>query len=207
MSTDRITESPDSWATRPPRGRWGVALLVVVVLVAALFISWSVGSDREGPVSSAPRGTLNGAEVSVNDELTWGGIYIMNDSESTIRLLDVSFSSEDAMPAHGIQVLRVEVTKPEEATSGIGMAAGRGFETIPESDRSTLNGYEVPPGRYANLLVNVRAEKQGTWKFNGATIEYEHLGKEYSVSMPQALVLCVDVPECDIGLAPTATGD
>lgn len=207
MATDRIAESHDSVAPRSSRGRWGVAPGIVVLLVGTLLAFLAVGSDREGPLSSAPRGTVNGAEVSVNDEVTWGAIYILNDSEHTILLRDIAFPSERPDSGHGIHVLRVEVTNPEEATSGIGMAAGRGFETIPESRRSELNGYEVPPGRYANLLVNVRAAERGAWKFSGATIKYEYLGHEYSVSMPQALVLCVDVPECDIGLAPAGTGD
>jgi hypothetical protein len=103
-----------------------------------------------------------------------------------------------------VSIEKVEVVDPSATTQHIGMAAASGLDVVPQEARHPIEGYQIPPGAYAELLVRYRAERQGTWRWDYADVEYTADGRQYTVRMPQGLAVCADTSDtCDPGAPPS----
>lgn len=185
-------------ASRTRTHMFAVGAVALCLIVGYVLLRGGLG-ETQGPLKPAPNSTIHGAKVSNGDELTWGGIYIHNDTDTPVTLKDVTLVPEDGKSDIGITVLRVEATTPSPGATGIGIDTGDAYAVIPAQDRKPARGFTVPPRGFVNILVKVRATKPGTWRFDSADVRYLSTGKSHVVTMPQALGLCVDTAgECNL---------
>lgn len=174
-----------------------VAVVVTVGLAALLALGWVWEGLRSGPLTPPPNATTNGVSVAKGASVTWGGAYLLNDSADAVRLRTVALVGSEG--ADGARVDRVEVLDPATAPGGVGVGAGDAYEDIPANLRHPIEGYELKPGQYVNILVKVSATGAGVWRFGALDVAYTGSGSRHSVRLPQAFVLCVDIPgDCPI---------
>jgi hypothetical protein len=143
---------------------------------------------------------MSGLHMSVGEQATWGGMFIHNNASQAVTLRAVRLGGGIGGTAHAVSIEKVEVVNPAAVTEHIGMAAGPGFDVVPQEVRHPIKGYRLAPRAYAELLVRYRAQRQGTWRWDYADVEYTADGRQYTVRMPQALAVCADTGDtCDPG--------
>ncbi|MGW5240696.1 hypothetical protein ACWEOW_17340 [Monashia sp. NPDC004114] len=144
--------------------------------VGAGLVAWffsGVGSmDRSGPVHAAPNRTIHGASMRTGEAITWGGVYLLNDADESITIEKATLVPAIAGSEDAVEVERVEAQDPKGSSLGVGIDNGDAYEAIPASQRHSVPGFVTPPRGYANLLIKVKADEPGTWRFDSVDIEY-----------------------------------
>lgn len=205
MSDDGSQPAGDGPIGRPRRGRRAVlaATAAAVLAVVASLVLWPARPWRDGPIEAAPTGTMSGLRMSVGEQATWGGVYIHNTATQPVTLRAVQLGGGIDGTHDAVSIEKVEVIDPSAVAEHIGMAAGAGLDVVPQGHRHPIEGYRLAPGAYAELLVRYRAERQGTWRWDYADVEYSADGRRYTVRMPQALAVCADTGDtCNPGTPP-----
>jgi hypothetical protein len=141
---------------------------------------------------------MSGHRMSVGEQATWGGVFIHNNASQAVTLRAVRLGGGIDGTADAVSIEKVEVVNPSAMAEHIGMAAGPGLDVVPQEVRRPIKGYRLAPGASAELLVRYRAQRQGTWRWDYADVEYTADGRQYTVRMPLALAVCDDTGDaCD----------
>lgn len=178
------------WWRRWSRRRTAVAVCVVAAVGVTMCLT-GIGTG-DGPLGPPPG---YGAAISrnVGDEVTEGATVLVNHGWFTAHIESIRPLPVDAA-ASAVHVTAVEMA-PTRPTM-VGMADGRGYDTVDAASRGPVDGYEIAPQRrhdgpgQAEVLVRLRVDQPGTWRFRGYEVVYRSAGIRHRMVVGVDLQLC-----------------
>ena len=172
-----------------------VALLAVAVVGGVAFARWqgdSGGAADGGPLA-CPQCAWGGtaAPVAAGATVTWGGIQVRNRGtvDATLEAVQLVDATD------GLALVEARTVVPSGHDPLVGFAR-EWPPAEPGGHIGVLRGHVVPPARgkeVVQLLLALRAPRNGTYDVAGVEIEYRAEGRRLRVVYPERLRLCVPV--------------
>jgi hypothetical protein len=171
----------------------GLAAIVVVAAAAVAVVLALSGGDEggDGPLYSpdADEVTLT---IRPGGRLTWGQPIYFNRSDQPIRLV----SARPAELDPGLEVVGV-LAAGQEREAAVGLerrfpvpdVGGRPVDQVEVAPESTPEGRDG-----VEFFVGLTAHDPGRYVARGLEVVYEHDGRRYRETMPDALSVCVVAP-------------
>ncbi len=189
------------WATTGPR-RIAAGAIAAALLLGVVGASWwAFARSPEGPLQLTANATLNGVNLPVGGDATWGDLTIPNTTDRDIVLKQLALVEGRPGSTSGVDVEGVQAVDGADLSGpGIGMAQGTGDTVIAQDLRRPMAGYILRPGHTVILLVHFRVAHAGVWRFDFGEITYGANGSTYRLKLPQALGVCSPPrQDCQVG--------
>jgi hypothetical protein len=165
--------------------------IAAIVLLAAVAVAVISDGGGDGPLYS-PDGDEVTLTIRPGGTLTWGQPIYFNSSDQPIRLV----SARPAELDPGLEVVGLLAAGQERQTA-VGLA--RGFPVADVGgrpvDQVEVAPASTPDGRDGvEFLIGLTARDPGRYVARGLEVVYEHDGRRYRETMPDALSVCVVAP-------------
>jgi hypothetical protein len=175
-----------------PRKHLGAARVGAPVLLLAVLVGCSAGDEPSGsgPVAFVDDPQLtqtSGILADAGDVVVFGATYVQNTGDAPATLLAAELDGD--VPDDSAEVVEVRALDPAEQDGELIGAGPWPFEDYAKVSEP-LDGYRLPAGAEAELLLVVKVHRTGTWHWPRTRVTYRSDGESFEDSTTFGFRVC-----------------
>jgi hypothetical protein len=189
MATRRLTVP--GWA------KWLIPA-VAIVIAGAIITTLIVARTHDGPLTVGTPGVWEGAVEKPDQTFGWGTNLVVNRGERPARLLKVELIPMSGTDTNQLAQVGARAFAPNKNGTVAFPSWPDKQDGMSDSTTEPLDGYVIPPGKDAWIVLLLKVRKPGYSHWTGLTLTYQVDNKTYTTESSNGLTICTAGPHCKL---------